>query len=184
MKTTEINEYQKQAQDFLTKLGIEFKCEYLRNGKHFADDKETRDIYKLTLIRGNRARSFEFGQSTAKSGLKIVNSNNGKVMREFGFDDKKWMKDGNFQRTSFMRLSGWQFAGCDEIKTPEAPTEYDLLACLTKYDVGTFEDFCGEFGYDTDSRKAEETYSAIKEEYEKVCGLFTDEELTELQEIN
>jgi len=31
------------------------------------------------------------------------------------------------------------------------PTLYSVLACLQKYDVGTFEDFCNEFGYDTDN---------------------------------
>ncbi len=30
------------------------------------------------------------------------------------------------------------------------PTAYDILACLTKYEVGTFDDFCSNFGYDTD----------------------------------
>ena len=29
------------------------------------------------------------------------------------------------------------------------PTEYDVLACLTKYDPGNYEDFCSEFGYET-----------------------------------
>lgn len=69
-----------------------------------------------------------------------------------------------------------------EEKTP--PTAYDILTCLTKYDPGTFENFCADFGYDTDSRKAERTYKAVKEEWDGVQALFNDEELTELQEIN
>ena len=64
------------------------------------------------------------------------------------------------------------------------PTMYDVLACMTKYDPGTFEDFCGEFGYDTDSRKAHKTYLAVCKEYEGICRLFNTEELEEMQEIN
>lgn len=60
---------------------------------------------------------------------------------------------------------------------------YDLLACIQKYDPGTFENFCGDFGYDTDSRKAESTYHAVQKEYQKVSRFFTDAELVELQEI-
>jgi len=63
------------------------------------------------------------------------------------------------------------------------PSNYDVLTCLTKYDVGTFEDFCGEFGYDTDSRKAEKLYKNVVKEYNNVKRLFSDvmEELQEIQ---
>lgn len=71
-------------------------------------------------------------------------------------------------------------AQADKILTPSA---YDLLTCLTKSDPGTFEDFCSEFGYDTDSRRAEKVYNAVKKEWDDVNGFFSDAELDELQEI-
>lgn len=58
---------------------------------------------------------------------------------------------------------------------PVEPSNYDLLACLTKYDPGTFEDFCVDFGYNTDSRKAEKTYKAVVKEYESLCRVFGDD---------
>lgn len=64
------------------------------------------------------------------------------------------------------------------------PTAYDALACLTKYDPGTFENFCGDFGYDEDSRKAFKTYKAVKREWENVAKLFSTEQIELLQEIN
>ena len=64
-----MSEYTKQAEDFLKKTGTEFKAEFLRFGKYFDDDKEERDIYKITLNRGNRSFSFEFGQSINDSGF-------------------------------------------------------------------------------------------------------------------
>lgn len=65
-----------------------------------------------------------------------------------------------------------------------SPSAYDVLACLTKSDPGYFEDFCSEYGYDTDSRKALATHKAVVREWEKVSGFFTDDEITELYEIN
>ncbi|MBK5202134.1 MAG: hypothetical protein JJE45_00230 [Prolixibacteraceae bacterium] len=65
----------------------------------------------------------------------------------------------------------------------EEPTLYDVLTCLQKYDVGDFENFCSDFGYDTDSRTAERTYKAVCKEFAAVERLFSDiiEELQEIQ---
>lgn len=78
------------------------------------------------------------------------------------------------------------------------PTCYDVLACLTKYEVGTYHDFCADFGYkpyDYDmfdcvrvngeyyNRKSWKTYNAVKREYNKVARIFGDV-LEELAEIN
>ncbi len=178
----EISTYEQQALDLLDKLGIKLEVTYLGYKKHFEDDKEERDCYRMTLTRGRRSASFDFGNSIANSGIKIVNKNNGKVMRQYRFDPK-YIKNGKFDESGFKLKSGWQFASCDKIVLPKAPGAYDLLASITKYEVGSFEDFCGEFGYDTDSRRAEKTYEAVKEEYAKVCSIFTDEEMEQLQEI-
>lgn len=64
----------------------------------------------------------------------------------------------------------------------EKPTMYDVLTCIEKYDHPTFEDFCGDYGYDTDSRKAERTFKAVQKEYKAVERLFGDI-MDELQEI-
>ena len=54
------------------------------------------------------------------------------------------------------------------------PSMYDVLACITKYEPGTFEDFCYDYGYDTDSRKAEKTYNAVCKEYKGFSRLFPE----------
>jgi len=65
----------------------------------------------------------------------------------------------------------------------EEPTIYDILTCLQKYDVGTFDQFCSEFGYDNDSRTAEKIYKAVVKEYNNMSRLFNPEELEQLSEI-
>lgn len=62
-------------------------------------------------------------------------------------------------------------------------TAYDVLACLQKYDVGTLEDFCRDFCYETDSRRAEKIYNAVLDEYKNVCMLWNEDEVELLKEI-
>lgn len=130
---TEVSEYVLQADKFLNDTNTKFKAVLHNYGLHFADDKESRYIYKCTLKNANGSYTFKFGQSIANEDT--------------------------------------------------TPTAYDVLACLTKYDPGTFDNFCSEFGYDTDSRKAENVYKAVCKEYENVCRLFSDEQIELLQEI-
>lgn len=63
------------------------------------------------------------------------------------------------------------------------PTLYDVLACLTKHNPETFEDFCANYGYDNDSRTAEKTYKAVLKEWKNLNRLFTAEELNLLTNI-
>ena len=67
------------------------------------------------------------------------------------------------------------------------PTEYDILACLTKYDVGTMDNFLTEFGYEIKSAKDMtdfiDTYNAVVKEYRDLCRCFTPEQIEKLQEI-
>lgn len=46
----------------------------------------------------------------------------------------------------------------------------------------TFEDFCANCGYDTDSRKALENYLACQEEGAKLRKIFTGAQLSEIRE--
>ena len=60
---------------------------------------------------------------------------------------------------------------------------YNVLACLQKYNPGMFSDFCAEYGYDADSRKAFALYEAVCEEWKKVSSFFSAAEIEEMQEI-
>jgi len=168
-----MTDYQKQATDFLAATNTEFKCEFLEHGKHFADDKESRDIYKITIKRGQRKYSFNFGQSLNNSGEFIVKDKNHKFTKTF---------TSKADAHNYASKIGNSF---NVAKNPnfKAPTPYDVLACLEKYPVNDFEDFCRNYGYDTDSRKAYKTYKAVKREWENVNILFNDAEIEKLREI-
>ena len=63
------------------------------------------------------------------------------------------------------------------------PTLYDVLSCLQKYEVGTFEDFCDNYGYHNDSITALKTYKAVVKEFQAMERLFNSDELEVLQTI-
>lgn len=70
-------------------------------------------------------------------------------------------------------------------KTREAvkPSAYSILACLKDSAGDSFEDFCANYGYDTDSRTAERTRHAVLEQERNVRKLFTHDEIEALAEI-
>ena len=65
-----MEDYNKKAEKFLKDTNTSFKAEFLKNGLYFPEDeedKEMRDIYKITLTRGELIYKFKFGQSINKS---------------------------------------------------------------------------------------------------------------------
>ncbi len=60
-------DYEKQASDLAAKLGLELIINKVEHRKHFSDDTEARDVYNITLKRGDKSYTFDFGQSIAKS---------------------------------------------------------------------------------------------------------------------
>lgn len=78
------------------------------------------------------------------------------------------------------------------IMKPEVKTEDELLNafyCFVSDAVSgnySFNEFCGEFGYDEDSRKAEKTWKACKKSLEKLNKIYNGDVYdlaNELQEI-
>lgn len=124
MKT--LTDYETQAQEFLTKTRTTFKAKFLRHGKYFPDDKESRNVYRITLKRMGRSYTFLFGQSI-KSSMESIE-----------------------------------------------PQPYDVLACLTKSDPGTYQDFCNDYGTDEDSIKGLKLYHSVVKEWNGVERMFGD----------
>lgn len=173
--------YEQQALDFLNKTNTEFTVAFIKHGKHFEDDKYERDIYNITLKRGNRKFSFNFGQSFNASGeYKVAEHLRNKSWCERITGGKICINKEEYKNLLWMTD-----IKKDILKNPNysAPTAYDILACLTKYDPGTLGDFRDEFGYNSDSKKAEIVYNAVKDEYNNLCMLFSDEEIAQLTEI-
>jgi hypothetical protein len=88
--------------------------------------------------------------------------------------DEQWSRDASHWRVTLKR-------GRKRMTTPYSmgsahtgePKAADVLWCLVQdahsYDnASSFEEWCGDYGYDTDSRKAERIYTAVKRSAAKV----------------
>jgi len=166
-----MEDYNKQATDFLTKTNTTFKVEFLNYGKYFESDTDKRDIYKITLQRGERVYKFNFGQSIncchKLNYPRLVGNTKRDMLAKarlslYRWNDKDFIKNENFNE----------------------PTAYDVLSCLTKSSPETLEDFCDSYGYSSDSIKANNIYKAVVVEWQNVAMLWNDLEIEKLQEIN
>ena len=180
-----MEEYIKQAQDFLNKTNTELKIVFLKHDIYF-DDDHPRDIYQCTLTRGQRSYSFTFGQSIINS-MKYKNTLTKEVFLCDGSSEKsyykkvtqKYLKEFCKPLQVYVKVDG---KAKHVIKRKE-PNAYDILASMESYPIDDFQDFCDCFDYDTDSIKTLKVYRSCKEQYENLCMLFNDQELEELQEI-
>lgn len=99
---------------------------------------------------------------------------------------KHFADDTHFRYVFKMRLSrnGKSYTfnfGQSLAEGAKTPTMYEVLACLQKYDVGAYEDFIREFGYEY-NKTSLKIYKAVVREYEAVERLFGDI-IDELREI-
>jgi hypothetical protein len=168
-----MDEYDKQVQEFLDKTKTEITIEYKENNYYFKDDRSPRDIYDVTLKRGSREYKFTYGNSLIDSKHYVSRIDENVWFTLSGINLK-----GRFKCTNEKYLKDY----CKLIEG-KPPKPYDILACLEKYDYESFEDFCSELGYDTDSRNAERIYNACKDQYLHLISLYNEEEMEMLREI-
>lgn len=171
------SQYNEAGELFLKETGAELIVNFKKHGLHFGDDKDTRDIYTVTIKRNSREYTFDFGQSINNSGFYVMVGRNKKDI------DRKYLESKNIK--SIVKSMNWDFnPTLDKIHFPTAPNAYSVLSCMTKYDPGDFKNFCDDFGYDTDSRKAEKTYNAVMQEWLNMQRMFTNDELEAMSEIS
>lgn len=157
----ELNEYEKQALEFLEETNTKFKV--LSKWRGFApwddDSKDKmRDVLRVELSNDKHTYQFNFYTS--------IMDTYGPSVRGLSFFDAQ-----RVQRKH-------------ELKMRKKDWSYDVLVCLNVDYSEDFEDFCEMYGYDTDSRVALETYEKVRKETKNLKKLWTSEELERLNEIN
>lgn len=99
-------------------------------------------------------------------------------------NDDEWMRSASHWKCTFRkgkrRMTSYFSQGSAISREPEAADVLDSLASDANCVTGSFEDFCSDLGYDSDSRKAERTYKICKRyagKLEKFLGSEAFEEL-------
>ena len=173
-----MNEYTKQANDFLAKTNTTMTAQYLGHWPHLGEWSTSQ--WQVTFTsQGRKPFTLTFSQSLAES-WSFINMDRNKG----GVHQKQKGLPPALNQKHWPRTSG-EYVVHPYLMCPakRPPSAYDVLACLTKYDPGTFKDFCADFGYSDDSIKALEPYRAVQEEWSAVERMFNDC-LEELQEIS
>nr|DAV11547.1 MAG TPA: hypothetical protein [Caudoviricetes sp.] len=167
-----MTEYLEQAKNFLNKANA--KCEIVYGGiSRNWKEKEKRNWYDVTITTPRGKMTFTFWDSIHNTEISTM------TFEEYA---KKKLKYNRVEDMSYGEKVKAK-NNLARLKAEAVPNEYDVLACLEKYDVGTFEDFCSELGYDEDSRTAERIYIAVIKEYKDLTKIFTEEQMEELSEI-
>ena len=120
-----VNQYDKQAKDFLDQTNTTIKKEFLKFDKHFSTDKFKRCIFNITLTRGTRKYTFAYGSSLRDLETQIRNSNEsylGHQAKSFNYPTK--VKADTEILNSFIKKVE---SGTVKINLPD---NYYILACL------------------------------------------------------
>lgn len=156
--------YDRKAEKLLDSMGVTMETKFLYYGPHSDENNDNRDIYRITFKRKVNGNVREL--TIPKYGQSIINSGN-QIYKVLNWKD--YPSSFNEQ---YYSLEG------------VAPTEYCVLAGITKYEPSAiYEDFADEFGYDRDSRKGFEVHQGVLKEWREVSRFFTNEELEQLQEV-
>ncbi len=178
-----MDDYNKQALDFLDKIGAEILVRYLKFDKHFPSDEKERDIWEVKIIKDSREYIFNFGDSITNYEKWI---------------DEIWKQYPNItgwqeaRRIKQLQAMGGKYGGFKkfdgEIKFSSAgqghrPTAYSILACMTTQEPeDNIDDFADQFGY-TKTSETIRAFKATQKEWSEIKQLFSDKEIELLAEI-
>lgn len=180
-----MTDYKKQGEDFLTETGttMEVVETVPQKSPLWCKEGEKHGIQYAVKLKNERySYTFDFWGSIADAEmLDIAKDIEG---RGFMTQSPRAYKLADFLSVKQKGYS-WTLGAHVVQKTKEAikPDAYTVLSCLNVFSGDTFEDFCGDFGYDVDSIQAEKTYRAVQEQDRALRRLFTMEQLEKLQEI-
>ena len=66
-----MSEYNERAKAFLDRIGATVKIEFAHYGKHFFDDRDNRNVYRVAVERNNKRYTYMFGDSVHNTQNKI-----------------------------------------------------------------------------------------------------------------
>lgn len=175
MKTSS---YDTQAADFLAKHGLKLSLKQGTKECPWSHEGKSGNHYVVTILKDIRSSEPEKG---------------GRIAFDFwgSIADREALEKA---KSSLARCQAYEHdvaMRTESIRQHEraikeaTPSAYGVLACISG-DVhcpNTFQEFCDEFGYDEDSRKAEKQFKACHAFAQKLRAFFTEQEIEELSEI-
>jgi hypothetical protein len=199
-----IDDYLEYSDDTeaLKALLADVKVSYELQGirKYFSDDDSKRAVIEVTIERSGKSISFEYGLSLVDTEAFMM-PKDFHGYKDFGnlfisLDGVPAHMKKDFihhngtalagvykeQKGTFYSYHGNTFTGLNtvrinKLKKIKKGLLYSILCSIRCdfYCPVIFEDFCGEYGYDEDSRKAYETWQNCLKQSQKIQSIFTEE---------
>lgn len=170
-----MTEYEAQAKQFLADCNATMEIKFIGREipTHWLGETKPHNKYQFTITTPKGKYTSYFWDSLHNTEMSTIS--------EITYAQQKY-------KTSYDCLRSYEKAKARaelaKLKAKARPTEYDILACVEKYNYDSFSDFCSEFGYSTDSISARETFLACGEEYAGLRRIFMEEQMEMLREIN
>jgi hypothetical protein len=192
----ETNEYDQQAEQFLTANGIKFRAT-LSDTKTPAWDTHTPTKSCPDCIKSSGIIKREYPLGHPQTVYERQRGKNSPVYtycktcnRTGRVPDLGARRHGHHYRATLSKpAKRLTFDFWSSIKDAEdgikTVTPYSVLACISgdAYTPETFADFCAEYGYESDSIKALQTFRRCNAFAKRLRAFFTPAELEQLQEI-
>jgi hypothetical protein len=202
-----VSEYDKQAADFLAKNGIKIRIT-LSDSKTpaWSEDGKHGHHYRVTLSKSYKTKgiyparlTFDFwgsihdADSIRKNAAKVERliPEVARIRQAIATAEHYANQPGREEHAKTVVALTPTLAEKERILAEAralaaaTPSAYDVLACISgdTYTPDTFADFCGEFGYETDSIKALQTFRRCSTFAKRLRAFFTTAELEQLAEI-
>lgn len=184
-----MDEYEKKAADFLKATNSTIKIEIptpeeTKKPLWYEKGDAEMQHYRVTLNSARGSWTFDFWDSI--SAREAVDALDYLKKAQFGdYSQERYKSERILHDKLGRNINAYQARKqYGELRDRLKPSQYAILSCLDLLYSDSFEEFCNEFGYDTDSRKAEKTYNAMLEQDRNLRRLFTLEELEKLEDIN
>lgn len=166
--------------EWAVKNGITFNAEFVpQQLSRNSAEKDPSINWRVTITRGKRGMATDYTQGIGRvpgwpQHYKLRNAlaKHQRVLGALASEKGRYFASGEkLEPASTARLERWLFDeslnyGVCELDLPLpdfADVLYGLLMDSEAYDSDTFEEWADNYGYDTDSRKAEKIYDACRE---------------------
>jgi hypothetical protein len=173
-----MNEYEQQANNFFESTDCELRFERGNKLPHWANDDPTyvygakEPIYHgrhwiVTMIRTHKRNGCEYQQNYTFDYWESIDS----MVKACG----RLVKGRHLPHGYSYEVTQWN---PNSIKNP--PTAHDILSCLDATCPLDFDEWCLQFGYETNNRKAYASWEACLKQRAALERMFNSEELEQL----
>lgn len=156
-----MNEIEQSVADYLKSIGVEYSAGHIGTPRTPMGGKNPMDAWVITLQRGTSTYE-EFSYFTGLGHRKVPKS----------LKAPYWMKG--------RELSKWNEQNAKPVKPNAAGPLYSFVMDASACEM-SFGQWCDEYGYNTDSRKAESTYQSCQEQTDKMRRILSRAEIDHIQ---